>query len=96
MLPVDGIFAEGTNGALLSLLGLFEQVFEGGKKAAQNAGRGNGALQGLALAKRNNFFRGVLQTETVSGALRAQQFHLRGAKVGDQPRNAGLVFWFIV
>jgi len=74
-------------GGLLLPFSLFELVLEAGKKTAQCAGGGDCTLQCLAFSEGNNVSHGILQAESISGTLRAQQFNFRRAKVRCQPGN---------
>jgi hypothetical protein len=65
-------------------------------KKRHRAGRGNGALQRLEFPKGNNICDRILETEAVCGALRTQQFQLRGAEVGNQSTDSRWLARFIM
>ena len=53
-------------------------------------------FQRLGFAEQNNVCDRILETEAVCGTLRAQQFYLRGPKVGNQAADSCLLARFIV
>jgi hypothetical protein len=71
---------------LVRLFPRFQLRLDLGKKAVQGLGGGDGAFQGLAFAEGNDVLRRILETNSISGALRAQQFHLGGRERPAHPR----------
>jgi hypothetical protein len=76
--------------------GLLHLLVNGGKKAAQCAGRFDRRFQRLGFTKRDNVCDRILHTKTIGGTLRAQQFYLRSPEVGNQSRDSRLSKRFIV
>ena len=54
---------------------VFDPVLNLGKETMESFGRSNATLEDAPLAKGNNVLWGILETNTVGGAMRAQQFH---------------------
>ena len=72
------------SGTLLFLpLRLLQLVLDGAKEAVQRSGGGNCPFQHLEFPKGSNIGDRILQTETVGGALRAQEFYFCSSEVGN-------------
>jgi hypothetical protein len=55
-----------------------------GKKATDSCGGSNCSPQGMWFAESRNVLGRILETDTVSGAVRAQQLHAGGGNIGFQ------------
>jgi hypothetical protein len=61
-----------------------------GKKAVESLGRGDRSLEGVSLPKSHNVLRRIFETNTVGGAVRAQQLHTGGGKVSFEAGDINL------
>jgi hypothetical protein len=58
-----------------------------GEEAVQSLGGSDGALQGAALTERRNIFRGILETNTIGGAVRAQELYRGSCQISFKAGN---------
>jgi len=61
-----------------------------GKKAVQRLGRSDRSLQAAPVPESNYVSQGILEANTVRGAVRAQQLHAGGCEIGFEAGNINL------